>query len=491
MKGETARDFLGYMVANIDEDIPRLVFADWLQEQGQEDRAEFIRVQVDRARLPEWDPAQVHLRIREQQLLKRYGEEWLAELPTIEGARWEGFRRGIIAEVSFASYEAMRASAHACRTVAPVEAVTVRWPRRRETRAGGEQIAELRELNLTGRAGSEDEIRWLAESPQLATLRTLTARGLWADGLARLMASRHLANLKSLRLPGNDLGNAGIVAIVRAASLTALEQLDLSGRGVSERYNDDPIIRSPGMEALAAWSGLATVRSLTLTGNEMGRAGLRALLRSKHAGGLKHLTLRASRLDGQAVSEFDSAQKGLLLETLDLGENVLKDVGAEYVAVVSCLRELKMLKLDRCEVSLTGARLFAKKAKFLPGLRVLDVGHNHFGPSGLEALLDRQPEELHTLRMRDNDLLDEGAELLAKSPASDLLREVDVSGNMFGPVAAQALGETPHLRNLLALNVSDNPFGVPAAKELTDSPLGKRLLALELSNTGDADDIPF
>src|SRR5262249_38660393 len=93
------------------------------------ERAEFIRVQVQRTRLPAWDAAQVRLRLREQELLKQHGESWLAELPAIKGVRWEGFRRGIVAEVSFDSFEAMRFSAHACRAVAPVEAVTVRWPR--------------------------------------------------------------------------------------------------------------------------------------------------------------------------------------------------------------------------------------------------------------------------------------------------------------------------------------------------------------------------
>src|SRR5262249_47430646 len=71
-------------------------------------------------------------------------------------------------------------------------------------------IAELRELSLTGRPDRENVIGWLADSPQLATLRCLTARGLWADGWVRLTASPHLASLKSLRLPSNNLGNAGI-----------------------------------------------------------------------------------------------------------------------------------------------------------------------------------------------------------------------------------------------------------------------------------------
>ena len=37
-----------------DEDTPRLVFADWLHEHGEPDRAEFIRVQIEHAALPDW-----------------------------------------------------------------------------------------------------------------------------------------------------------------------------------------------------------------------------------------------------------------------------------------------------------------------------------------------------------------------------------------------------------------------------------------------------
>ena len=35
---------------NPEDDVPRLVFADWLEEHGEADRAEFIRVQCERAR---------------------------------------------------------------------------------------------------------------------------------------------------------------------------------------------------------------------------------------------------------------------------------------------------------------------------------------------------------------------------------------------------------------------------------------------------------
>jgi uncharacterized protein (TIGR02996 family) len=498
MSGRLSQNFLDAIVADIDADAPRLVFADWLDEQGDSDRAEFIRVQVERARRPAWDAAQVRLRLRERELLKRHGEAWLAELPAVKGARWQGFRRGIVAEVSFDTFEALRFSAHACRAVAPVEAVTVRWPRRKEGKIAIRPIAELRELTLTGRP-EPDEIAWLADSPQLSTLRALTVLGLDAGDLSRLVASPHLTELRALRLKSNGLGVAGVRALTQAAALTALEELDLSGPGYYEQYYDDPIINAVGMEALAGWAGLARVRSLTLSGSDVRPAGLRALVRSPHAGALQNLSLRSGRLDGQAMAEFHSARPELRLEALNLGENVLKDLGAEYVATAPCLRELKVLRLDRCEVGLAGARQFARKASFLGGLMRLDVSHNHFGPAGLGALLGRGQSSLHILWMRDNDLFDQGAELLAGVPESDALLEVDFSQNGLGAAAALALGESAHLRGLLVLRLADNPINEPAAAALAASPLGRRLAVLELDNPSAApgrrrvggDDITF
>jgi Ran GTPase-activating protein (RanGAP) involved in mRNA processing and transport len=298
--------------------------------------------------------------------------------------------------------------------------------------------------------------------------------------LEQLLLAEVQANLKSLRLPANNLGNRGLLALTGSATLSSLEELDFSSVSRHERYIRDPVLRAAGMGALMGWSGLATVRSLTLDGNDVSRDGLQTLLRSPHAGGLKELSLRDARLDGQAMAEFHSALPRLRLERLDLGENVLKEVGAEYVARAPCLRELKVLRLDRCEITLAGARLFAKKASFLRGLRQLDIGHNHFGPAGLTDLLGRKPAALHTLRMRDNDLFDAGAELLAASPTSDSLLEVDLSQNGLGPAAAQALGKAAHLRGLIVLRLADNPISESAAAGLAASPQGQRLAVLEL-----------
>ncbi|HJZ55948.1 MAG TPA: TIGR02996 domain-containing protein [Gemmataceae bacterium] len=64
------------------EDTPRLVYADWLEENGRPERAEFIRAQIAAARLPLADPAQALAARRSRELLTRYHTEWIA--PFIE-----------------------------------------------------------------------------------------------------------------------------------------------------------------------------------------------------------------------------------------------------------------------------------------------------------------------------------------------------------------------------------------------------------------------
>jgi uncharacterized protein (TIGR02996 family) len=73
--------FLRAICENPDDDTPRLVFADWLQEHGEEERAEFIRVQCEAARLAAEDGRLDGLVRRAAELQKRFGKKWLGELP--------------------------------------------------------------------------------------------------------------------------------------------------------------------------------------------------------------------------------------------------------------------------------------------------------------------------------------------------------------------------------------------------------------------------
>jgi uncharacterized protein (TIGR02996 family) len=137
--------FLQDIIEHPEDDAPRLIYADWLEEHGDSDRAEFIRVQCELA-APPWrvgrvydDPAWLRLHARERELLEPGG---LRHLPgpfwcaggnhgwtylDAEGARVGiecRFRRGFVAEVNLPCDQWMR-QGPALVKAAPLQVVTV------------------------------------------------------------------------------------------------------------------------------------------------------------------------------------------------------------------------------------------------------------------------------------------------------------------------------------------------------------------------------
>lgn len=91
------QSLLATILNNPDDDTPRLVFADWLDENGQEERAELIRVQIELARYPT-----ASLRSREWELLVSHGHEWKEQAGVPNEATVE-FRRGFIEFATFSA----------------------------------------------------------------------------------------------------------------------------------------------------------------------------------------------------------------------------------------------------------------------------------------------------------------------------------------------------------------------------------------------------
>lgn len=119
----TAAALLRAVLLSPADDALRLVYADWLEEHGQADHSEFIRVQVELART-HLDVASLRLRDRESHLLTLLGRRLTAELldaepsacywPNRKGPNWTGallafapgtsgirlhWQRGFVAEV--------------------------------------------------------------------------------------------------------------------------------------------------------------------------------------------------------------------------------------------------------------------------------------------------------------------------------------------------------------------------------------------------------
>ncbi|MDY3558293.1 TIGR02996 domain-containing protein [Gemmata sp. JC673] len=99
------RALLDAIIAEPDEDTPRLVYADWLDEHGGHERAELIRAQIgllrskdDGAAIQQRNAWQACVRV----LLRAHSERWRKELPKVPRARWGPFERGMVESVTLA-----------------------------------------------------------------------------------------------------------------------------------------------------------------------------------------------------------------------------------------------------------------------------------------------------------------------------------------------------------------------------------------------------
>src|SRR5262249_27792053 len=147
------RSFLADIVEHPDDDAPRLIFADWLDDHGCSERAEFIRVQVALARLGEFDDRREALLWRQRELLLAQEPEWVGDL-----AQWlHGwmFRRGFIESVS-ARLDDFLAHGESLLAREPVECVTLDRPTESgwQTLIQGPLLPRLRELGFEGFRGS-------------------------------------------------------------------------------------------------------------------------------------------------------------------------------------------------------------------------------------------------------------------------------------------------------------------------------------------------
>jgi uncharacterized protein (TIGR02996 family) len=68
--------FLQAMVEAPEDETPRLIYADWLEEQGDPDRAEFIRLQAQLAAMAEDDPRRAALEERDRRLFAELALSW-------------------------------------------------------------------------------------------------------------------------------------------------------------------------------------------------------------------------------------------------------------------------------------------------------------------------------------------------------------------------------------------------------------------------------
>jgi uncharacterized protein (TIGR02996 family) len=275
--------------ANRDDDTPRLIYADWLEEQGDPVRAEFVRLQCWLSAHPEAHPHWEANWQREQQLLADHGTAWAA---AAGGYSYDpsDFDRG------FPSYfyihdvrEFTWIVDELTRITATDRLLVSRLGYKDVGVLGGcpgmQAIAEL-VTNATVHGLSEDGITELVRSPHVQGLARLDLSGTYHNSnedalvLARepvmpvlrdlhlalgyrrsvgtvieLLESPHRNRLRGLEV---CLGEAGVLGLCRCPALARLRYLDF---GCS-------VVTDAGAQALAQCPYLDGIELLAYAGSE-------------------------------------------------------------------------------------------------------------------------------------------------------------------------------------------------------------------------------
>ncbi len=437
MTSSMAEAFLQAIRERPEDDTSRLIYADWLDDNGDPARAELIRVQCEKAHLPRWHPRRDLLAWRERVLLAKHEHAWRAELPKIEGVERGAFERGFVHEVRVGSPEVLSARADQIRQVAPIRRAVVA-----DVEGTWQKCAPLPFL-LGLRIDDVDtmfeEPDTVFQSPLLSTLLTLDLSGcdMAGEQFSALGRSPHLANLRTLILDDCYMGDGNLRPFAEGNTFRNLTTLSMQGNQYA--YHEDARIRPPDVALLADSPALARLTALNLAGNEIDTPGLLLLLRSRHLANLQELNVSRNRLttDGfkKSLCKFDT---GMRLLSLSLGENPIGGSAAALAGAAFC-SELVDLDLNTCNFTSKGIRTLAG-ASWFARLGRLNLDHNSAGPDGIHALIrSLEGGELHSLSLRDNELDAEAVKLLVESKAVQHLTALDLSENPLDLVALEAL----------------------------------------------------
>jgi uncharacterized protein (TIGR02996 family) len=512
-----------------DDDTPRLVYADWLQERC-DPRGEFIAVQCSLEKLDEDDDRRAELTGREQTLLREHGPAWRDELP--QWARKAcSFERGFITRVCCQTEDFLADPERLVRAT-PLESLRpFRCGGRCKELAACPSLAGVTELDL---AGSEFQpgdltalgqsrflrrlrslilnecelrapgVRALADGPAFAGLRSLSLRGcaLNAAALRHLAGSRYLGNLTDLVLESNEIGT-GLASLAASPVCSNLETVNLEecelNRGRVQALTDSP--------------HLGRLRELKLSRNGVGYQGMIALATSGRLKSLTHLevgddlafedspppkvfpkvrTPRLVWLDLYLGSLGDDATQRLAgwnalarLTHLLLSNNAIRTDGAAALARSPHLANLTHLDLNGNDLGPHGAEALAA-SPVMKRLKFLGLGSNQIGSRGATALAKARPllAELRHFELYSNDIDDETGAALASVPALAQLRRLHLADNDLGPKTAAALARADHLARLEELNIHSNQLGNEGAQAVAASPHLRLLATLNLESNG-------
>jgi uncharacterized protein (TIGR02996 family) len=433
--------FLHDILTHPDDDAPRLIYADWLEEHNNP-RGEFIRAQCALAQLAAEDPRRWPLEQRERELLASHESEWLPRW-NLTG-EWR-FRRGFIEEITLTPEEYLAYENQLFKR-APIRHLRLRS--RNRPRFPPEERHDR-------------PMARVAESPYLACLSGLSlAPPLDRQDLHALIFSPHLRGLTELRLTGLNLHEDTqlLSAWCESSDRPRLRHLDLT-RSRLPPLAFRRLVQSPLMTDL---------ETLNLAQTELMLDILRLLVHSAFLPALKELNLNGNRLTLDAIRVLPEGRLLNQLETLHLDANLLGDSGADLMRGWPALPRLSRLSLVHNQLFTAGIAALSQ-APALSHLISLDLFDNISCDTGAKALASSSHwERLRTLNLRFNGVGDKGVRALAASDSMPELTWLNLSTNGITSEGANALTDSPYLRRLARLDLLRNDIGPVAQTRLRE-----------------------
>jgi len=353
-----------------DDDLPRLVYADYLQDHDDDAQAAFIRAEVESAKLTPDDEEFAPSSDVAADLWRQHGRLW--RIPGLPGM--QATRRGQI--------ELVECSAEALVAVPPD--VLTRFPiRRLRLVAADAFIGALLKLPIwpgieslilnNNLMGAHDRLARLLHEAELPRLTELTLQNnrLWPESLNAITESPILGQLQLLNLSGNPIGSAGLEQLSASPHAAGLRHLILR----SDELPYSECIHAAGAAALAGSAYIRRLRTLNLAGHSVGDAGAGDLAQSPNAAVLEHLDLSFNDLGTLGDYVYETLTNPLylpLLRSLNLGGNTLDGSAAEAI-----LREwpvgLHVIDLRECRFEDTALERLIPAAR--AGRVLLDEEH--------------------------------------------------------------------------------------------------------------------
>ncbi|MBP3959683.1 TIGR02996 domain-containing protein [Gemmata sp. G18] len=390
-----------------DEDTPRLVFADYLEEHDEAAHAAFIRAQVALARTPPWEPFAVRCKWREPNVLS--GRAFRSTLPTLAGViEWAPapFRRGFgwWLDVIMASEWDARIAPLFDR--APIGKVTFRVAPLDDWRrvAGSDRLGRLREIafatspieplfalrdangvervtdlhfNRASGAGMPEVIEDLFRSYLGRVVRGLHFHMGYESRDAILDAINTGAPLERLSFSVMGLSADSLHRLFGGPAANALDEL---------HFINEPLAND-GLRVLAETlpPGL---RDLTLVSVGMRADGLEVFARSDRLTNLRRLKLPGNALTPRAVKVLSLTHSLTALRAIDLSGCHIGDKGVRHITQAKWWHNLVEVVLQRNSLSHVGVKHLLN-APVPPDLTALVLDRDTFGPESRAALVKK------------------------------------------------------------------------------------------------------